>query len=60
MFKLSDMFSLGSVLFAEVKEAISVSARFGRMHKPRASAALLLKAYAMYWQSKRTIQSLER
>ncbi|MCV6825142.1 MULTISPECIES: hypothetical protein [Halocynthiibacter] len=60
MFKLSNLFALGAVLVSECKEAVGTGVRFGRMRRPNKSALLLLRAYAMLYQSQKLIRSLDR
>lgn len=60
MLKLSSIFALGAVLMSEMKDALGMSQRFGRMQRSRATARLLLQAYAMLGRSQKLIRSLER
>lgn len=60
MFKLSKLFALGAVMVSELRDAVGMSQRFGRMQRSRKTARLLLQAYAMLRRSQKLIRSLER
>lgn len=58
MFKLSKLFALGAVMVSELRDAVGMSQRFGRMQRSRKTALLLLQAYAMFRRSQKLIRSL--
>lgn len=60
MFRLLGFFIVGQVVVQELRNSLKGPIGFGRMQQPRSSALLLLRAYSMYFHSKRMIGLLEK